>query len=232
MKNPFRRIPPLLAMFLLCSATGICESRIEVGVRGGIPFNEAFQSQINSPYTILTSDRPRYSVGPTLRAGIGAHLAVQLDVLYTHSRWDSKDAVPGYYGDVLTHSAHYDRWNVPVLATFATSGRRAVFIGGGIGFHWATNTFRVTHFSPTGMVYHYSGNTGGDDEKPVSIVVTSGFRWRVRSWSLEPEIRYSRIRSDLRDSYGNSLDVIRTPNQFEFLLGVMLPPFRSRNDAP
>src|SRR5690349_9529883 len=156
MKNPFRSIPPLLAMFLLCSATGICESRIEVGVRGGIPFNEAFQLQINSPYTILTSDRPRYSVGPTLRARIGEHLAVQLDVLYTHSRWDSKDAVPGYYGDVLTHSAHYDRWNVPVLATLATSGRRAVFIGGGIGFHSATNTFRVTHFSPTGVVNHYS----------------------------------------------------------------------------
>jgi hypothetical protein len=228
----FGSIPPLLVVFLFCSATGICQSRIEVGVRGGIPFNEAFQAQINSTYTILTSDRPRYSVGPTLRARIGEeHLAVQLDVLYTHSRWDSKDAVPGYYGDVLTHSAHYNRWDFPVLATFATSGHRAAFIGGGIALHRSTGTLRVTHFSPTGAVYHYSGNTFGDDGKAVSIVVTSGLRWRVRSWSLEPEIRYSRIRSDLRDSYGHPFDVIRTPNQFEFMLGVMLPPFRSRNDS-
>jgi hypothetical protein len=230
MKNVFGNIRPLLVVYLL-SATGICQSRIEVGLRGGIPFNEAFQSQINSPYTILSSDRPRYSVGPMLRARVAEHLAVQLDVLYTHSRWDSKDAVPGYYGDVLTHSAHYNRWDFPVLATLATNGRRAVFIGGGIALHRSGGTLRVTHFSPTGAVDHYSGNTFGDDGKAVSIVVTSGLRWRIRAWSLEPEIRYSRFRSDLLDSYGHRFDVIRTPNQFEFMAGVMLPQFRSRNDS-
>jgi hypothetical protein len=54
-------------------------------------------------------------------------------------------------------------------------------------------------------------------------------RWRIRSLSLESEIRYDRFRSDLRDSYGQSFEVIRTPNQFEFIFGVMLPTLRSRD---
>src|ERR1041385_9405911 len=228
MKDLFGSILPLLVVFL-CAASGICQSRIEVGVRGGIPLNEAFQSNINSPYSIITSDRTRYSVGPSIRAQIVPHFAVQLDGLYTHSRWDRRDAVPGYYGDVLTGSTHYNRWNFPVLATLATSGPAAVFIGGGIALHRSTTTFRATHFSPTGAVYDYSGNTGGDDGKAVSIVVTSGLRWRIRSLSLESEIRYDRFRSDLRDSYGQSFEVIRTPNQFEFIFGVMLPTLRSRD---
>src|SRR5215469_14423444 len=119
--KPFGNIMQLLVVLVASSATGICQSGVEVGVRGGIPFNAAFQSQINSPFRSYTSERAQYSVGPTVRVPIIDHVAVQLDAIYTHSRWDRSDA-PGYYGDVLLASGYYDRWDFPILATAATSG--------------------------------------------------------------------------------------------------------------
>jgi hypothetical protein len=82
---------------------------------------------------------------------------------------------------------------------------------------------------PTGTVSQYSVSGGGafTDGKAVSIVIGSGLRWRIKSWDVEPEVRYTRIRSDLTDSSGNPFEVIRAPNQFEFMLGITVPPFGS-----
>jgi hypothetical protein len=219
----------ILFVLLICSLPGWSQSEIEVGVRGGIPFTNAFQSQLSPTSTsTYTSDRFRYTVGPTIRTVLAEHFAVQVDALYTHSRWDRLTA-PGYYGDVLTTSAHFDRWDFPVLASVESSGRTRAFIGGGVAFRYTTGTLRHTHYAPDGTVSTVSiptrGTTGGSDGKPLSIVVNTGLRWRVSRISLEPELRYSRVRSDLVNPSGRRVpyEIIRTPNQFEFLLGVTLP---------
>src|SRR5262249_28751675 len=131
MRSVFGIISGALLLSSVCSVTAISQSRIEVGVRGGIPFNEAFQSQLSPGTRTITSDRARYTVGPTIRTTLTEHVALQLDALYTHSRWDRADA-PGFFGDVLLASAHYNRWDFPILALLETGGRSPLFIGGGI----------------------------------------------------------------------------------------------------
>ena len=212
----------------MCSTTGICQSRIEVGVRGGVPFNDAFQSQLSSGTRTITSDRSRYTVGPTIRTTLTEHLAVQLDALYTHSRYDRVDT-PGCVCNVLTSSVHYDRWDFPLLALLESSRPSRAFIGGGIALHRSNNTFRTTVFSPNGTVSPFSVRAHGGDGKALAIVISSGLRRKVGPVVLEPEIRYSRLRSDAPDSSGSPFEVIRTPNQFEFMLGITIPRFRSHN---
>jgi hypothetical protein len=86
MRNAFGNIIGLLVLLSVSSVTGISQSRVELGVRGGIPFNDACQSQLSSSTRTITSDRSRYTVGPTIRTRLTEYFAVQLDALYMHSR--------------------------------------------------------------------------------------------------------------------------------------------------
>lgn len=138
---------------------------IDLGVRGGLPFGDAFESLRTSNFE--TKGRNRYVVGPTLEIRLPAGLGVSLDFLYRRYQFETTASSGG------TVAKGAGQFEIPVMLRYHFPGIMArPFIAGGPV--WSTITGLNSTRNSTGVAL----GVGLDIHIPFAHVT--------------PELRYTR----------------------------------------
>jgi len=176
-------------LFLLCAAAASAQG-LSVGVRGGAPLNDFF----DSAQTRFREIPHRYIVGPTFEVRLPANLGISLDVLYQRLEVDDN-------GAIKTGSV----WEFPIMLR-KRFGKNAAkpFLAGGVSIN------RLSPGAITDPAAFFKTSTTG-------IVVGAGVELKALFLKFTPEIRYThRIEENFR--IGNLISSGK--EQFTVLLGV------------
>ncbi|MBL8173056.1 MAG: PorT family protein [Bryobacterales bacterium] len=151
-----------LALLLLVVAAP--SQAIDLGVRGGLPFGDAFESLRTANFEL--KGRNRFVVGPTLEIRLPAGLGVNLDFLYR--RYQFQTVTPS---GTLTKGA--GQFEIPVMLRYHFPGILArPFIAGGPV--WST----ITGLNST------RNSTG--------VALGAGIDIHIPFAHVTPELRYTR----------------------------------------
>jgi opacity protein-like surface antigen len=183
-----------------------------IGVRGGLPLNDAIQSVQNGNLVSTSSDN--YVVGPTLGVRLPLGLSVAGDALFTRLSISVNTSSSSTSGAARV-SASASSWEFPVLLRF-TAGHKflAPFVGAGVSVRHLSDFGHVGPFltgsSSSGAVTSSSG---------VGFAVDGGIQFNLGPLHVSPEIRYTHWGSNEISSAFSS--VIRTRgNEGQILVGV------------
>jgi len=121
-------------------------------------------------------------------------------------------------------------WEYPLIATYHFgSGSARTYAGGGLSFgangHYTAGFFyQSTTQLASGPVTTTSFEQRSADLSglPTGYYLVGGVDGRISYFSIRPEFRYSHFPKD-RNS---NAETILNPNQFEFLVGISIHPFR------
>ena len=149
---------------LLLFWTAVPAYAIDLGLRGGLPFGDAFESARTANFEL--KGRNRFVLGPTLELRLPAGLGVNLDVLYRRYQFETI-----VNGQTTTQGA--GQWEIPVMLRYHFPGIVArPFIAGGPV--WSTITGLTSTRNTTGLA------------------IGAGLDISVPFGHLTPELRYSR----------------------------------------
>lgn len=174
----------ILAVCLAVSAFAQSEgsSPIGLGVKGGIPLNDAFVVREQNPVSYV-ADTHRYIVGPYIELRLPAGFAVELDALY--QTYEYRQIVPGATLDRNSHD-----WQFPLLAKYKfLPGPIKPYVEAGAAF---------SHLS-VGNVREL------DDRNTWGFVLGGGVDFKLGWVHLTPEVRYTGWTSRHFDSPGTLL---------------------------
>ncbi len=181
----------------------------------------------------LNDESRRYTVGPSIEAQFGDHLAVEFDALY--KRLGSSSRFPGLGGGVvgvvvgpLSNPVPYEllyyafrtrahSWEFPVLGKYYFGGRsRAsrLFVQTGYSFQrsWATTEFTfVERNVESGEIRLMDSKSSSASPLAVGAVFGGGITRKAGPLTLAPTFRYTR--------WGWGAGGLGR-NQAEFLLGI------------
>jgi hypothetical protein len=228
----------ILACFLVGVIPTAFGQRLHLGVKGGVPVTEYFQTGIFPGFrstTQFSSATRRYTVGVFAECRIYGGFGLEADVQYKRM---------GYVHDLVSHSysgtpntEFYDvkgsSWDFPILATYRFGQSRRPFVSGGgtfrhLGSVRARGMSKVSIFNlPAWQTVTTIIDTNDPyelEERNFSgLTIGGGFEFG-RGWlRFAPELRYTHWISNI-GTVRNALQF--NPNQLEFLLG--LSYFRSR----
>jgi len=182
--------------FLSMSAFGQeGSSPIGVGVKGGIPLNDAFVVRQQNPVTYI-ADTHRYTFGPYLEVRLPYGFGIELDALYR--TYEYRQVLPS---PVLDRNSH--AWEFPlVVKKRFLPGPVKPYIEAGAAFsHLSVGDFRELH----------DRNTWG-------FVVGGGVDLKAGPLHFTPGIRYTGWTSRHFDSPGTLLQSNR--NVAAVMLGI------------
>ena len=166
-----------------------------IGIKGGIPFNDAFSVQQSNPVQYI-ADTHRYTFGPYLELRLPAGFGIEMDALYKTYEYRQIVPSPG-----ITQNSH--AWEFPFLVKKRfLPGPVKPYLETGAAFdHLSTANFRELH-----------------DRNAWGLVVGGGVDVRLGRLHITPEIRYTGWTSRHFESPGTLLQSNR--NQAAFLLGI------------
>lgn len=185
-----------LATWLLLALTGpaalpLCADALSVGVRGGIPFGDAFDAADTG--RLKLSGHNRFLLGPTLELRLPAGLGVSFDILYRRYRFDTE-------GNGQKTSEGGGQWEFPLMLRYRFPGVIVrPFVGAG-----------PTLQKLTGLTAIKSSTAG--------LAMGAGLDIRAPFGHFTPELRYSRRFQDTAAGGVNSL-LKANNNQFDFVVG-------------
>lgn len=194
--------------FLLFAASAFPEL-LSVGVKGGVPFSDAFQTARTGSLSYV-SDTKRYTVGPSVEVHLPFHLGVELDALYKRLTYTSNQGVGGEIRHALTTA---NAWEFPLSLKVRFGEGIKPFVGIGPNFRHVSSIDQVSAFF-----------TGGNSAPPelnnrfnAGLALTGGLEIgeRIR---IAPQVRYTRWGwENFRDPSG----ALRSnQDQAEFLIGI------------
>jgi hypothetical protein len=158
----------IFTTFLAVSAFGQEGSPIGLGVRGGVPLNDAFVVHQNNPITYIT-DTHRYLVGPYVEVRLPDGFGVQLEALY--QTYEYRQVVPAPTRDQNSHE-----WEFPLLIKKRfLPGPVKPYLEAGASF---------SHLSVRDVRELNDRNTWG-------LVVGGGLDLKLGAVHVTPEIRYT-----------------------------------------
>ncbi len=137
---------------------------IDLGVRGGLPFGDAFESLRTQNFEY--KGRNRFVIGPTLEIRLPAGLGINLDFLYRRYQFQNTNG-----GQTTTSGA--GQFEIPVMLRYHFPGIvvRPFIAGGPV---WST----ITGLNSTGNSTGIALGTGLDIQVPFAHIT--------------PELRYTR----------------------------------------
>ena len=153
----FRFVSALIFAFGL-SALPAGAQFLSVGVKAGIPLNDAFERVANN--TLFTSTTNRYIIGPQVELRLPFHLGVEGDALYRHYVVDGQGA---------------SEWQFPILLKYHFKGVALVhpFIDAGPVFNHVSDIPNFTS-NPSSAGFAIGG---GLDFRALIIHITPEFRY-------------------------------------------------------
>jgi opacity protein-like surface antigen len=157
-------------------------SPIGIGVKGGIPLNDAFVVRQENPVDYI-ADTHRYTFGPYLEVRLPAGFGVELDALY--QTYEYRQVVPAPTIDQNSHA-----WEFPlVVKKRFLPGPVKPYLEAGAAF---------SHLSVRDVRELNDRNTWG-------LVLGGGVDLKVGPLHFTPEVRYTRWTSREFDSPGTLL---------------------------
>lgn len=225
----------VLFFFALCmvaDAQNLAE--IDFGIRGGLLTTDSFQAnQLCSGAGCLfgtrsfTAETLRGTVGPAVSVLFYDRVEARFEAVRRRFGYEVRtDLVnPPITEQHIVESTHGHLWEYPLLATYRFSpGPLQPFAGGGISLGTSGSTRRDSQFTSTtsqGPLTTFEQTTFALRTSAAYYLV-GGVDGRTSYVSIRPEFRYSRFP-------GNSSDTaILKRNQFQFLIGISVHPFRIR----
>jgi hypothetical protein len=164
---------------------------IGFGVRGGLPFGDAFESATSRNFEVR--GRNRFVIGPTLELRLPAGLGASFDILYRRYGFDTISN-----GNTSTQSAA--QWEFPLMMRYRFPGIVArPFIAGGPV--WS----KLTGITST-------RNTTG-------IALGAGVDISIPLFHITPELRYQRRLQDTIATGATGIGVRSNSNQVDLMVG-------------
>lgn len=174
----------LKTSLLLClTAAAAFAQPIGVGVKGGVPFNDLFDSETNG----VETETKRYIVGPMVELRLPAGLAIEVDALYSRADFGS---VFGAAGSLITAPFKTNSWEFPILLKKKFGGADAVaasarpYVGAGANFRRLSGLSNIGSF--------ITGNRDGEvDKNNTGFVVAGGVEVKALFIRVAPEVRFT-----------------------------------------
>jgi hypothetical protein len=174
-------IKTLLPLFV--TAAGLFAQPIGLGIKGGVPLTDLFDSGDNT----VDTDTKRYVVGPMLELRLPAGLAIEVDALYSRANFSS---VFGAAGSILTAPFDANSWEFPILLKKKFGGADAIaasarpFVGAGASFRRLSGLGTVGSF--------ITGNRSGSvDRNNTGFVAGGGVEFKALFIRIAPEFRFT-----------------------------------------
>lgn len=185
----------LLAPCFAVSGLAQESSPIGIGVKGGVPLNDAFVVREQNPVSYI-ADTHRYIVGPYVELRLPGGFGVEMDALY--QTYEYRQVVPAPTRDQNSHD-----WQFPLVAKYRfLPGPVKPYVEAGAAFsHLSVHDVREL-----------------DDRNTWGFVLGGGVDVRVGHVHITPEIRYTGWTSRHFDSPGTLLQSNR--NVAAVMLGI------------
>jgi hypothetical protein len=204
---------------LLFSAAMITVAQpVSVGVIGGVPITDAFQTFRGNTSAYATHTN-RYVVGPTVQFNLPARFSVEVDGLYRRLGFQFDQTSPTTVSTRTVANA----WEFPALIKFAiVPGPIRPFIGVGASFRHISGVDTIrTVINNVGTATNTTVNPAPEfsTENDIGGVATAGGEFKIGWLRIAPQFRYTRWGSEaFRDPVNSFLHSNR--NQGDFLLGL------------
>lgn len=199
---------------------------VELGVIGGIPVTEAYQTGTAlyphlCNYADASSVTRRYTVGPQVRISLPHGFGLAAAALYKRLGYDSDSEAACY----AVHTRSIDNsWEFPVLATYWLPRHLPghPYVAAGPSFRATTNV-SLTGYAiyPGGFTPNLNPATSTyallDHRSKAGFAAGFGGEARAGRLRIRPELRYTRWAVSV-NSPGSSGALQSNPNQVELLL--------------
>ena len=200
--------------FLLFSTAALAADFISFGVKGGVPFTDAFKTARTGNLGYVTDTR-RYTFGPTVELNLPFSLGVEFDALYRRLNFEGTDQPLDIF---VRRTVTADAWDFPLLLKIRMApGPIKPYLSVG-------PTFRgLARLKQVGQFFNRPGegeDTPAELERRMNTGFTAGFGVRLSApvIAISPELRYTRWGWDnFRDTRGL---LQSNRDQFEFMLGI------------
>jgi hypothetical protein len=200
-KFGFRLLAAASLVAVLISADAFAQT-VSIGGKFGAPLNDSFQQQ--SLLNSFTSFTKRYTVGPSFEVMFPAHVGFEANALFNRSGFTQ-----GF--SFLNVETKVNSWEFPLMLKAAMPGESVgAFANGGLALRYVQAStginnplIPITQQLPVPEPWAHGAVIGG------------GVSFKIGSFYLEPELRYTRWMS----SNFNVPLFASNPNQIEYLLG-------------
>jgi hypothetical protein len=226
----------LLFPLLLIASSAFAQS-FRVGVEGGIPLTNAFDTGIQTvaptvvigfpTYASYKSATKRYTVGVTAELGLPFHLAIKADALYKRVGFDSFIPVTPLLFGPTWNNTRANSFEFPVMAKYRLSklGPLQPYIEGGVSFRTLEG---ATETLTTGCAECPQGAApvtatpspvyGLNHSFTKGITAGAGLELRHLPVGAFGEVRYTRWTAEAFSDPRGGLNSLR--NQADLLVGV------------
>ena len=188
----------IIGVFLLIGGAAFAQN-ISVGIRGGVPFTDAF-SATKSAIGGFENVPKRYTIGPTLEIRLPFRLGISFDILYKNLAYRQATAA-----GTSEQSAKQFEFPLMLRYRFGAESIRP-FVAGGPTFN------KISAGAVRDPVQFVHSSTAG-------IVLGAGIEVKALLIRLTPEIRFThRTAESFRDAVNAQLR--SNLNQAEFLVGL------------
>ncbi len=190
----------LILTSILCVAAASAQS-LSIGVIGGAPFTDVVKNgNVQNSQAITTSSN--FTIGPSLRIGLPAHLRLEVDALYRPYGVSIGSGFAKAPADITAR-----QWRFPVLLQY-TFGTPIVkpFVEGGLSFNHLAALSAAAKSIPSGpgQLLHQSD---------AGVVVGAGVDVKIPFFRISGELRYTRQTVSNFANFSNL-------NQAEVLFGI------------
>lgn len=204
---------------LAAAALSVAGQAVSVGVKGGVPITDAFDTFKGNSAAYFTNTK-RYLVGPSIQFNLPARFAIEVDALYKRLGYEYNQSLSN---GTVTSSTVANSWEFPALVKFAIVPgpvRPFVAAGGAVrhisGIEQFRNTVRQS-LAPANLQLNTA--TEFNKRNDVGLVFGGGVEFKMGRVRITPEFRYTRWGSEnFRDPVTALLRTNR--NQGDFLLGL------------
>jgi opacity protein-like surface antigen len=193
----------LLALFLFPAALAFPASFLSFGIKGGVPFNDAFKAATEQNIHYVTNTN-RYTFGPTLDINLPFGLAIEADLLYRRLHYTATT-------DTFSRLTTANAWDLPLLLKIRFApGPIRPYVSAGPTFRGLTNIGeRIESFGSS------SNPSELKDRFSTGFTVSGGVQLIKH---ISPELRYTRWGwANFRSVSGLFQS---NPDQLEVLVGI------------
>ncbi len=191
---------------------------LSVGVKGGAPFTDAFNTARTGSLNYL-SDTKRYTVGPTVEFHLPLGFGIEADALYKRIDY-TLNAMTASGLAASSSLTTANTWEFPVLVKHRfVPGPISPYLGAGASFRHVSSVKQVTNFFTGGQMAVSTDRPGELSNRfTAGFVVSGGIQFGSGHFRVAPELRYTRWGWENFRSPGGLLT--SKPDEAEFLVGV------------
>jgi len=208
------------SLILILFASSAFSQPISFGLKGGVPFTDAFNAITsgNVSYTTLTH---RYTIGPMVELRLPFHLGVEFDVLYNRLDFSSAQNLASA---TQLASTTANAWEFPLLLKYRFGhGLTHPYLAGGPSFRGLSGVEQILYLLPIPQGTAKTSSTGNPSQLQNSFVAGFAFGGGVDVHALflhiSPEIRFTHWTS--QNFVDNVTGALNTNlNEAELLVGI------------